>query len=64
MSLFPRRIEDALDVPIQRSHDAYPRKHRWPTMLRNEKQSFHRGLPFVGVVLCFRQCGDVVRGVA
>jgi hypothetical protein len=32
-------------VPVQRSHDTDPREHRWPVMLRNQQQCFHRGLP-------------------
>jgi hypothetical protein len=35
-----------LDVAIQGAHNADPRKHRWPTVLCNEKKRFHRGLPF------------------
>ena len=45
MLFFPRRIEQALDVTIQRSHHAYPGKHRRTVMLRNEEERRHRGLP-------------------
>jgi hypothetical protein len=59
-----RRIEHAFDVTVQRSHDADVREHRWPAMLCNQKQSLHRGLPFVGIVFCLWQLSDVERGVA
>jgi hypothetical protein len=29
------RVKDPFDVPVQRSHDADPRKHRWPVMFGN-----------------------------
>jgi hypothetical protein len=41
-------------VTIQRSHEADPRKHRWPAMLCNEKQSFDSCLPLSGIILCLR----------
>jgi hypothetical protein len=59
-----RWIEHSFDVTVQRSHDADMRKHRWPTVLRNQKQSLHRGLPICSVVFCLGQFGDVERGVA
>ena len=34
---FPRRVEHAFDVTIQRSHHAYPGEHRWPVMFRNQQ---------------------------
>jgi len=52
MSILARRIEHALDVTIQRPHDADACKHCWPVMFRNEQQRLHRGLPFVGIVFC------------
>jgi hypothetical protein len=36
----------------------------WPVMLHDQQQRLHRGLPFVGVVLCPGQFGDVFCGVA
>jgi hypothetical protein len=63
MLLFPRRIKHPLNMPIQRSHNANARKHGWPAVLCDQKQSFHRGLPFLGVVIGFGQSRDVERGV-
>jgi hypothetical protein len=50
MGVFPRRIEHALNVTVQRSHDTDPREHRWSALFRDQQQRFHRGLPFVGIV--------------
>jgi hypothetical protein len=36
MLVFPRRVEHAFDVAVQRSHHTYPRKHGWPVMFRNQ----------------------------
>jgi hypothetical protein len=47
-----RRIKHRLNVPVQRQHNANPGKHRWPATFRNNKQRFHRGLPFRRVVFC------------
>ena len=33
-------------------------------MFYDQQQRLHRGLPFFGIVLCFRKLGDVERGVA
>jgi hypothetical protein len=33
-------------------------------MFYDQQQRLHRGLPFVGVVLCLGQFGDLERGVA
>jgi hypothetical protein len=62
--ILSRWIENAFHVPVHRTHHSNPRKHRSPAALCNEKQSFHRGLPFYGIVFCFWQFSDVVRGVA
>jgi hypothetical protein len=64
MLLFPRRIEYALDVPVDRSHDTYPREHRRPVTFCNQHQRCHCSLPFFGIVLCLRQFRDVERGIA
>jgi hypothetical protein len=64
MCLFSRAVKHAFHVAIQRSHHSDPREHRRPVMLCNEKQPFHRGLPFSGIVFCLGQSGDVKRGVA
>ncbi len=64
MSLLPFGVKQALDVAIQRSHDADPRKHGWPSALGNKNKGFHCGLPLFGVVFHLGQFGDVERGVA
>ena len=64
MCLFARAIEHALNVPIQRLHDADARKHRWPVKFCDQQQRFDRGLPFIGIVFRFRQFGDVSGGIA
>jgi hypothetical protein len=51
MRLFPRAIKHPFNVPVQRPHDADPRKHRWSAMFGNQKQHLHSGLPFFGIVL-------------
>lgn len=51
-------------MPVQRSHYADPGEHRWPVTFRDQHQRLHRGLPFVDVVFCLGQFGDVERGVA
>jgi hypothetical protein len=30
MMIFTRRVQQPLNVPIQRTHDTNPREHRWP----------------------------------
>ncbi|WP_363331180.1 hypothetical protein [Bradyrhizobium sp.] len=51
-------------MPMQRSHHSDPGEHRWPVMFRDQYQRLHRGLPFIGIVFCLGQLGDVERGVA
>ena len=63
MRTLARRIKHPLDVPVQRPHDADPRKHRGPTALGDEDQRLHRGLPFRRVVLGFRELGHVGRSI-
>ena len=46
------------------AHDADASEHRRPVMFGDEQQGLHRVLPFVGVVLCLGQFGDVFCGVA
>jgi hypothetical protein len=43
MRVFPVRIKHALDVPIERPHEADPGEHRRAAKL-GKKQRFHRGL--------------------
>jgi hypothetical protein len=33
MWVFPVRIKDALDIPVERPHHSDPRKHRWPAQI-------------------------------
>jgi hypothetical protein len=35
-TVVPRAIKHPFNMPIQRAHDADPRKHRWPAVVRNE----------------------------
>ncbi len=55
MMILARGVEHALNVAVQRSHDADARKHRRPARCRDQDQGFHRGLPCLGFVLGFRQ---------
>ena len=63
MLVFARRIGHALDVAVQRSHDADAREQRGPVLFCDQQQRFHRGLPFVGIVFGLGQFGDVRGGV-
>jgi hypothetical protein len=63
MRVFAVLIEDALYVAVQRSHDADPRKHRWPVPLDHQHQGLDRGLPFGENRFPFRQASDVVTRV-
>jgi hypothetical protein len=64
MRVFPIWITHPFDASVQRPDHANSRKHCWPVMFGNQYQRFHRGLPFVGVVLCLPQLGDVQRRIA
>jgi hypothetical protein len=63
MMWFAVQIELANIVAVQCLHHADPREHRRPVKLYNQQQRFHRCLPFVGVVFCLGQLGDVVASV-
>lgn len=63
MLVFARRVKHALDVPVDRSHDADAREQRWPVLFCDQQQRFQRGLPFVGIVFGLGQLGDVRGGV-
>jgi hypothetical protein len=63
MMLFARRIEHALAVAIQRSHDADPRQHRRAVALGTEQQCLGRRLPFRRLVLGLGQLRDVASGI-
>jgi hypothetical protein len=64
MVILARGVEHPLNMTVQGSHDTYPREHRRAVIFRNKQERQHRGLPFLGIVLCLRQLGDVERGVA
>jgi hypothetical protein len=63
MKVFARRIEHPLDVTVQGPHDTDAREHRRPVMCCNQQKRLHRGLPWLGVVFCLGQFGDVSPGV-
>jgi len=46
MCLFARWIEDALNMAVQRSHDANARKHSGAAAGRHQDQRLHCRLPF------------------
>ena len=50
-------------VPVQGPHYPDPRHHFRPVALGDQRQHFHRGLPFGSTVLRFRQFGDESGGV-
>jgi len=56
------RIEDALNVAVQRSHDADAGKHRRAARRRDQDQRFHCCLPLRGLMLGLWQPRDVVAG--
>ena len=62
MLLFARWAEHALDVPIDRPHDADAREHRRAAERRHQDQSFHGCLPFRSLVNGVRKLGDVIAG--
>src|SRR5260370_36991086 len=63
MLILARRIEHALDVPIQGPHDTDACKPCRPAERRDQDQGFHRGLPLCGLVLGLRELGDVGAGI-
>jgi hypothetical protein len=48
-------IKHALNVAVQRSHDAYAREHRRAARRRDQDQRFHCSLPFLGPRLGLRK---------
>jgi hypothetical protein len=58
-----RPVEYALDVPVKRSHNGNPRKHRWPVLFSHQEQRLPRGLPFRRLLFGFGQLGDLGPGV-
>ena len=63
MVAFPLGVEYALNVSIERLHDADPRHHRWVARLGDQDQGFHRCLPFRGLVLGIRKPRDEFAGI-
>jgi hypothetical protein len=63
MRLFAIGIELALDVAVQRSHDADTREHRRPARRRHQDQRLRGRLPLRRLVLGPRKLRDVVAGV-
>jgi hypothetical protein len=63
MIVFAIRVENSLDLSIKRSQHADPRKYRRTARRRDQDQSFHRSLPFLGFVLGLRKLRDVAAGV-
>src|SRR5712672_2185787 len=45
MMILPIRIEHALNMAVQGSHDADPREYRWPSQFGDRHQALNRGLP-------------------
>jgi hypothetical protein len=50
MMILPILIKHALNVAVQRSHNADPRKHRRAARRRDQDQSLHSSLPLRGLV--------------
>ena len=46
------------NVPIERSHDADAREHRWPSRFHDQHQTFDCRLPFIEVLVGLRKLGD------
>jgi hypothetical protein len=63
MMLFAIRIERALDVTVQRPHDADASHHSRAARRRDQDQGFHCVLPFHSLMLGFRKLDDVGSGV-
>ena len=64
MMVFAIRIENSLDLSIERPQHADARKHCRAARCCDQDQGLHRCLPFFGVVFWLRQLGDVLPGVA
>jgi hypothetical protein len=64
--LFVIGIKHALNVAVQRPHNADARHHRRAAKRSDWDQGFHGGLPFLGFVLGLRKpcdvCADVLAG--
>jgi len=60
MRVFAIRFKLANVPTVQRPHDADARKHHRPAKRRDQDQGFHRRLPFLGLVLGFRQLRNII----
>jgi hypothetical protein len=59
MRFLARRIGHALNVAVQRPHDADARKHRWSAVRRDQDKGLHCRLPLLRRVLRLRKLCDV-----
>jgi hypothetical protein len=58
MMILSRRIKHPLDVPVQGSHDADPRKHlRAAVAFGDQDQYFNGSLPFLDLLFCLVPSG-------
>jgi hypothetical protein len=62
--ILPRRIEHALDVAVQRFHDANASEHRRAAEIGNEYQRLNRGPPFCHRGFFLWKASNVCRRVA
>jgi hypothetical protein len=62
MCVLAIRIEDPLDVTVQRLHDADARHHGGPVELDDQEQGFDRGLPLIELLLGLGKLLDIFRG--
>jgi hypothetical protein len=58
MVILAIRIKRALDVAVQRPHDADARKHRWTARSRHQDQGFHGGGASSGSPLSGKSIGS------
>jgi hypothetical protein len=63
MRVFPRWIEHALDVAVQRPHEADAHHHGRPIEIDDQEQGFDRSLPLLESLLGLRQFHDIVGSV-
>jgi len=63
MLVFARGFKLPLNVSVKCPHDADVRHHGRAVEFDKEP-GFDRGLPFLEILLGFRQAGDVVAGIA
>jgi hypothetical protein len=63
MMVLARRVEHALDVAIERPHDADARMHQEVATFGGADQASDGGLPLVELLFGLRKSGDVVSGI-